>query len=236
MHIFLFLLPQLILFLSIVLVFGIDLVGPKEKKWLPFLALTGSLASLAASIYLLGWGNISSELVLGGMIAIDFTLEYPDMVDALIPVASGLTGYQYGDAEKLEPKFKAIFKAAETESIDKAVDMLLDLPYFIPADENSEVRQKMRTMAKENYKTWSAPQDIQIWPSPPAIERLSEMKVPTLIIVGDHDVSDIFGVADTLESKIPGAKKVIIQGAGHHVNMEKPEAFNRIVLDFLASL
>jgi len=70
-QIFLFLLPQLILFLSVVLVFGIDLVGSKEKKWLPYLALFGAVASLGVSTYLFGWGEIPEGSVLGGMIAID---------------------------------------------------------------------------------------------------------------------------------------------------------------------
>jgi proton-translocating NADH-quinone oxidoreductase chain N len=70
-QIFLFLLPQLILFLSIVLVFGIDLVGSNEKKWLPYLALMGAVLSLGVSSYLFGWGDIPRGAVLGGMIAID---------------------------------------------------------------------------------------------------------------------------------------------------------------------
>jgi len=70
-QIFLFLLPQLVLFLSVVLVFGIDLVGSKEKKWLPYLALFGAVASLGVSIYLFGWGDIPTGAVLGGMISID---------------------------------------------------------------------------------------------------------------------------------------------------------------------
>ncbi|UCE19100.1 MAG: alpha/beta hydrolase [Gemmatimonadota bacterium] len=174
-------------------------------------------------------------LSLGGMIAIDFALEHPEMAAALIPVASGLNGYQYQDAENLEPRFTAIFKAGKTEGVDKAVDLLMELPYFVPAQENSEVRQRMRLMAKENYNTWSVQQDTRMWPSPPSLERLSEIKIPTLIIVGDHDVSDIFGVADALEAEISEAKKVIIEGAGHHVNMEKPDEFNKTVLDFLFS-
>jgi len=68
---------------------------------------------------------------------------------------------------------------------------------------------------------------------PPAIKRLSEIRVPTLIIAGDRDVSDIIAIADVLEANINGAKKVVIPGSGHIVNMEKPEEFNRIVLDFL---
>lgn len=175
-------------------------------------------------------------LSLGGMIAIDFTLEHPQMVKALIPVAAGLNGYQYADTENLADKYQRVFKTAEKEGVDKAIELLMELPFFIPVDENSEMRQRMRRMARENYKTWSGPQDIQVWPKPPSIERLSEIDVPTLIIIGDHDVTDIIGVADTLEARIPRAKKVVIQGAGHHVNMERPEDFNRVVLEFLHSV
>jgi pimeloyl-ACP methyl ester carboxylesterase/threonine/homoserine/homoserine lactone efflux protein len=175
-------------------------------------------------------------LSLGGMIAIDLTLEHPDMVNALISVAAGLNGYHYADTENLAEKYQRIFKTGEEQGIDAAVDLLMELPFFIPVDENSKMRRRMREMAKENYVTWSGPQDIQVWPQPPSIERLSDIEVPTLVIVGDHDVTDIFGVADSLEEKIPGAKKIIIQGAGHHVNMEKPETFNQVMLDFLRSI
>ncbi len=71
MQIFLFLLPQLVLFLSIMLVFGIDLVGSKEKEWLPYLALSGGVISLGISIYHYGWMEIEEMTVLGGMIAMD---------------------------------------------------------------------------------------------------------------------------------------------------------------------
>jgi proton-translocating NADH-quinone oxidoreductase chain N len=70
-QIFIFLLPQLILFLGVVLVFSADLIGSKEKKWLPYLALAGALISLAVSIYLFGWGEILEESALGGMLALD---------------------------------------------------------------------------------------------------------------------------------------------------------------------
>lgn len=46
----------------------------------------------------------------------------------------------------------------------------------------------------------------------------------------------ILKIADTLETGITGAKKVMISGTAHHLNMEKPEEFNQVVLDFLGSL
>ena len=68
---------------------------------------------------------------------------------------------------------------------------------------------------------------------PAAIGRLSEIKVPTLIIAGDRDEANIVTIADLLETNIPQARKIIIPDAAHLPNMEKPELFNRVVLEFL---
>src|SRR5262249_13833106 len=71
---------------------------------------------------------------------------------------------------------------------------------------------------------------------PPALGRLSEIHKPTLVIVGDLDVLDVLAACDVLAQQIPGARKVVIPGTAHMLNMEKPDEFNRIVLDFLNSI
>ncbi len=68
---------------------------------------------------------------------------------------------------------------------------------------------------------------------PPAMTRLEEVSVPTLIIVGDYDIPDKLALAQKLADEIPGAQQVVIPGVAHMVNMEKPGEFNRVVLDFL---
>ncbi len=95
MQIFLFLLPPLILFLTAVLVFGIDLVGSKEKKWLPYLALTGAIIAFAVSIYLFGWMEFETESVLGGMIAIDSFAMFFQIFAALIAALIILLSIEY---------------------------------------------------------------------------------------------------------------------------------------------
>ncbi len=60
--------------------------------------------------------------------------------------------------------------------------------------------------------------------------------MPALIVVGDVDMPETLEIADTLEQGIAGAKKVVIPGTAHHPNMEKPEEFNRVVVDFLNGL
>ena len=54
------------------------------------------------------------------------------------------------------------------------------------------------------------------------------------MIRGDRDVQTITKTVEALEKGIPGAKKVIIPGAGHMVNVEKPEEFNNAVIDILS--
>ena len=86
MQIIIFFLPQLVLLLSMVLVFGIDLVGSNEKKWLPYLALAGSVISLAIALYLFGWVEVTEQSVLGGMIAIDPFALFFQIFAALVAV------------------------------------------------------------------------------------------------------------------------------------------------------
>jgi pimeloyl-ACP methyl ester carboxylesterase len=69
---------------------------------------------------------------------------------------------------------------------------------------------------------------------PPAIQRLAEIKVPTLIIVGELDPPDFHAIAKTLERGIAGATKVTLPGVGHMANLEAPERFNEIVMEFLS--
>ncbi len=68
---------------------------------------------------------------------------------------------------------------------------------------------------------------------PPAIGRLHEITAPTLVVVGDKDVLATLEAADLLTDSIPNARKAVIHDAAHLPNLEHPEEFNRLVLDFL---
>ena len=69
--------------------------------------------------------------------------------------------------------------------------------------------------------------------SPPAIERLSEIRVPTLVIIGEQDLPDNQEIANLLHEGIHDSSKEVIEGAGHMANIEKPQRFNTGVLNFL---
>lgn len=64
---------------------------------------------------------------------------------------------------------------------------------------------------------------------PPAAQRLHELKLPVLIIVGAHDIPYMLAAADHMAEHITGAEKVVIQDAAHLPNMDKPSEFQRII-------
>jgi 3-oxoadipate enol-lactonase len=179
-------------------------------------------------------------LSMGGAVAIDFTLAHPEMVDALIPVAMGLSGFE-GDDESNKPLWMAIDAAIKAGELEEAAElstrMWTDGPMRTPAQVDPAVRARVKAMTLSNYQR---PDDLDgpepLEPEPAAAQRLAEIRVPTLIIVGDADVREILAIADTLMAGIAGAQKVVIPNTAHHLNMEKPEEFNKVVLNFLGNL
>jgi pimeloyl-ACP methyl ester carboxylesterase len=67
------------------------------------------------------------------------------------------------------------------------------------------------------------------------IESLTGIKVPSLVVVGAND-TPFLAASDYMAAKIPAARKVVIPNAGHSVNLDQPEIFNREVGAFLADL
>jgi pimeloyl-ACP methyl ester carboxylesterase len=65
------------------------------------------------------------------------------------------------------------------------------------------------------------------------LQRLAEIHIPTLLIVGAEDHFQLYKSADKLEKDITGARRVTISETCHMPGMEKPEEFNQIVLGFL---
>ncbi len=184
-------------------------------------------------------------LSMGGGLAIDFTLEYPEMVAALIPVAAGVSGLK-ADTIKIdsaEQKAEEEIEAAHTSGdkpreIELTLRFWTDGPERTPEQVDPSVREKVRVMTTRNY---ARPDDDLDTPAsiplePPAIGRLGEISVPTLIIYGDADVRGIIQIAGILQKGIPNAKVAVIPNTAHHLNLEKPAEFNRIVLDFLQNL
>jgi pimeloyl-ACP methyl ester carboxylesterase len=173
----------------------------------------------------------------GGSVGIDFTLRYPERVRSLVLVAPTVNGYEYADAqeEKLDKMMEAQWakweEAIKNNRLEEAVNIHLNI--MTPAL-NQEARAKIVKIALDNYGVFKDPIDpLRVKEDPPAFKRLSEIKIPTLLIWGDRDYPGQISLAERVQTFIPGSKKILIHGADHLVNLSQPTIFNRVLLNFL---
>lgn len=216
---------------------GFGQSGKRQKGMEPF-SMERDLRSLLEFLgiektFLLG-------LSMGGTLAIDFTLQYPEMVDALITVSAGISGFEDVPDEQLKARFGGVQKALGSGDIAGAAEILLQIwtdgLYRKPEQVDSRVRERVRASMLHNFKRGDDPTVQPQKMEPPAAGRLSEIHAPTLILVGNRDVKNIQLIAQTLENEIAGARKVVISDTAHYPNLEKPQQFNEAVIAFLKDL
>lgn len=173
---------------------------------------------------------------MGGGIAMNFALTNPSRAKALIMVGSGPNGLE------LDVPTPAKFAEAEKAYEAKDWDLLCELETQIWFDGSGrtpeQVDPAMRKLAYEMNRIALANEAKGLGKRLPdmessAAERLSELNLPVLVIVGVHDTPYILAAADVMVEKIPYAKKVVFEDAAHLPNMDQPEEFSRIVEAFL---
>jgi len=174
-----------------------------------------------------------------GGIALDFTLDHPEKVDALILVGSALGGLNHQSPDHEKRMFDEMNEAWDQKGFVRLAGLELNMWVDGPTQPETRVapalRERVREMILDTYTshtTEGKPQRLD----PPAAKRLEEIKAPTLVIFGDLDESGVLAAADQLEYGIPGAREVVMAGTAHLPSMERPDEFNRIVLDFLADI
>ena len=196
---------------------------------------------------LLKFLGIEKTFLLGisgsSVIALDFTLEHQDKVDALILVSSDPSGYAPPMTDAIQTfagrYYGALQQKDSAGAVEATVRFWTDGPRRAPEQVDAQARARITTMSMqqiERHGDFMAHEQHMIPLEPSAINRLAEVRVPTLIVVGDEDVPQVIEAAGILEQGIAGAQKVVVAGTAHHPHMEKPEEFNRVVLDFLHGL
>jgi 3-oxoadipate enol-lactonase len=171
----------------------------------------------------------------GGEVALSFALEYPAGLGALILADAVVEGHRW--SARWDAVVIPVWQGAREEGI--AVGKARWLAHdglFGPAREQPAVAADLARMV-EDYSGWHwVNRDPQRRAAVPAIDRLDQIDLPTLVVVGERDDDEFQAQFDVLATHIPGARKAVIPGVGHMSNMEDPATFNRLLLDFLAEV
>ena len=176
----------------------------------------------------------------GGVIALDLTLDRPDRVAALVSVAGGIGGYEPELPEGLEPppwdEMERLWEAKDWDALGELETRVWVDGWGQPADRvDAGLRRLVRDWILANYqgeKAEGKPQPLD----PPASERLAEVRAPTLVLIGQADEPGTVVAERHLAESVAGARAVEFPGVAHMIQLEQPERFNELVLEFLAEL
>lgn len=164
---------------------------------------------------------------LGGGIAFQFAVDYPELVKSLIIVNAGIEVRVDSFKLKLEV-FKRSF-IVKLVGMKKMGEVLA--PRLFRKPEQEELREKLIKRWAENDKKayLSAMYALKGWS---VRDQLNKIKFPTLVIGSDEDYAPS-SIKEEYTALIPNAKFIEIKDARHAVTMEKPKEFNEIVMKFL---
>ncbi len=164
----------------------------------------------------------------GSLVSVQCALNHPELVGALVlasPIVSGLGFSEHfmtrgGRRPSPTPADAHIDYWSQTD------------PWFVTA-ENRAARERVHDLLSANPHNLLPKAALERRPEQTALSRLGQISVPTLIAVGEHDIPDVHAHAGAIQAGIRRSERVVLSDSGHLPSLEVPEAFNRVVLDFL---
>ncbi len=167
-------------------------------------------------------------LSMGGMIGQVFTLKYPKMVRSLV-LCDTTSRYP----KEALPAWEERVRTVETKGMEAIVEPMLQRWFTAPFRERRrDVMERVRAMLRG-----TSPQGYvgccHALPKINTTDRLREIRCPSLVIVGEQDPGTPVEMARAIYSALPSAELAILRLASHLSNLEQPEEFNGVLLNFL---
>jgi len=167
---------------------------------------------------------------MGGMIAQEFALQYPNKVRSLILGCTAAGGPQAVRAEEAALQV-LMTRGQDPDGFAKAIS-----PFIYDAGTSPERIEEDTALRRKWYPSGAAYfaqlQAIMAWE---AYSRLAQISAPTLVIHGENDRLVPPENARLIAGRIPGAKLVIIPGASHIFTTDQPDLAHAAILDFLGA-
>ncbi|GAA3108077.1 alpha/beta fold hydrolase [Streptosporangium carneum] len=187
-----------------------------------YAALAASLLPGPAHVVGVSWG---------GVVATRLALEHPGLVRSLV-----LADSTRGSGRTPEQAAAMRGRAAELERLGGSAFAAARGPRLLSPQAPQELVDRVVTAMERSIRLPGYTYAASAMAGTDHNDVLGSLSVPVLVVVGDQD--RVTGVAESqaIAAAVPGARLAVVPGAGHLANQERPEEFNRLVLDFLASV
>ncbi|MFN8156078.1 MAG: alpha/beta hydrolase [Candidatus Nanopelagicales bacterium] len=172
----------------------------------------------------------------GGLIAFNAALDRPDRVVGVIGVAAALGGFTGTSTPLEEALFEELERLESQDPMDIEAIAELDVAMWVdgPGQPPTRVDPAIREYVREVDRSLYSPDRVAgRWSAParPAVERLEELSVPVVAVVGLLDVTDFVQTAEHLERHAPDAVAVLWPDVAHMIGMEVPDRLAALVVD-----
>jgi pimeloyl-ACP methyl ester carboxylesterase len=168
----------------------------------------------------------------GGGAALDFALLHPDRVASLALVGAGPSGFIPPEDE--QKAAGAIF-AALKDGDDAVIRAWLKHPMWAASQTRPDVLKALERSTRRSLGAFKLAAPPFVPASPPAMDRLRDVKAPTLILIGDKDTPGNRQASELLAKQIPGATLKVIANADHALPLGWSREFNDAVLAFMST-
>ncbi|MBK3640314.1 alpha/beta fold hydrolase [Streptomyces sp. MBT33] len=175
---------------------------------------------------------------MGGMIATDTVLEHPELVRAVVTCGAATGDWQYTDdwTRGIQAEYARTLGAGDLEGWLDAFMRVVPGAHRSADDVDPDIGHRLREMALRTMTKHAPGEKDWLVPVTDSWSRLPKIDVPVLAVNGSLEPVELLDAAQRLARAVPDGRAETIEGVGHYVNMEKPETFNRILLDFLRGL
>ncbi|MET0625964.1 MAG: alpha/beta fold hydrolase [Pyrinomonadaceae bacterium] len=169
----------------------------------------------------------------GGFVAQEFALAYPERTRSLV-----LCCTSFGGARHVPPSAETLAAIASTKGLNTEErvreNLLLAFSPRFAAESPEEVERVISLRAENPVPEHAYLRQLEAAVAFDASARVGEIKAPTLVITGDADAIVPHENSLNLAAAIPGAVLRVVEGGSHTFFIERPEEFNRAVVEFVA--
>jgi len=175
---------------------------------------------------------------MGGAIAGDTAIEYPELVRGIVMSGASVSDFEYTHewTRTIVSDSQRTLYSGDIEGWLKVFLAGAGGPFRSPGEVDPRILDHLREMALHTISKHTPGERNWHVPMTDTWSRVPKIDVPVLTVNGTLDSPDLLADAELFAGTVRNGRSILVEGTSHFPNLEKPEEFNAVVLDFLRSL